>query len=68
MELIIKSIEFKLNTLKYSDAERNRIIDLTNKEYNLIYDKTRKKFQNQLTISKYGIILHKSLSDVVKDD
>ncbi|QQO38468.1 hypothetical protein VPG01_110 [Vibrio phage VPG01] len=41
-------IEWLLKTRKYTEKERNQIIDSTNNQWNTIYDKTERKFKHRV--------------------
>lgn len=62
---LIKNIEFKLKTLKYSDAEISRIADLVNKEEKTTFDKSRLKFQRESIYAPYGMVLTRFSKDVI---
>ena len=40
----LDDIQSKLKALKYTDKERNFIIDATNKQFNKVYNKTDNRF------------------------
>ncbi|QIG60689.1 hypothetical protein VPT02_113 [Vibrio phage VPT02] len=61
----IARVENLLKSRKYSEKERNHIIDLTNKRWGTIFDKSRNKFQEEFTIHQFGIILSRNYYDVV---
>ncbi|BBL19277.1 hypothetical protein KIT04_108 [Vibrio phage KIT04] len=61
----IARAENLLKSRKYTEFERNRIIDLTNERWGTVFDKSRGKFQEEFTIHQFGIILSRSYNDVV---
>lgn len=63
----IGTIEWLLKHRNYTENERNHIIDLTNKKWNTIYDKTERKFKSQTIFHQFGIILHKAYHVVIPD-
>lgn len=57
--------EHLLRTRTYSEYERNRIIDITNKQWGTIFCKSTGKFQNQCTYGQYGLTLRRWYEDVI---
>lgn len=62
----IGTIEWLLKTRKYTEKERNQIIDLTNKQWNTTYNKTDKKFEKQESYGQYGIILRRWYEVIIR--
>ncbi|QCQ57663.1 hypothetical protein ACHELOUS_66 [Vibrio phage Achelous] len=61
----VGTIEWLLKTRKYTEQERNQIIDATNKTWGTVYDKTDRKFEKEETYGQYGLILRRWYENVV---
>lgn len=64
----IGKVEHLLRTRKYTEFERNRLVDLTNEKWGTIFDKSRGKFQQASHIHQYGITLYKRYYDVIPEN
>lgn len=62
----VGTLEYLLRARKYTEKERDQIIDLCEKQHGTIYDKTRGKFQRRCTYSQYGITLRSWYEDIIK--
>lgn len=51
---ILDGIQFKLASLKYTENERNYIIDATNKAYKLVYNKLENRFVTMYVSSPFA--------------
>lgn len=62
----IGMIEHLLKTRTYTEQERNHIIDMTNKQWNTVYNKTDRKFQRCGSDSMYGLTLRRWYEDIIR--
>lgn len=63
----IGTIEWLLKTRKYTETERNQLIDMVNEKWSTVYDKTRRKFQKECTDGMYGLIIRRWYEDIIKE-
>ncbi|QKN85713.1 hypothetical protein KNV09_gp069 [Vibrio phage Athena] len=64
----VGTIEWLLKTRKYTEQERNHIIDLANKTWGAIYDKTERKFKRRVfTCPLVGNTIYNKFYAVVPD-
>lgn len=59
-------IEQLLRTRKYTDKERDHLIDITNKQWGTVYNKTEKKFEKERTYGEYGLIIQRWYENIVR--
>lgn len=59
-------VEQLLRNRKFTPKERNHLIDITNKQWGVVYNKTTRKFENERTYSEYGLIIRRWYENVVR--